>query len=63
MIGVSAYMTWGLLPNLRRIALMRSKGIETEESEKLEKQEALLLRINLILGVLILGMTALARAS
>ena len=63
MIGVSAYMTWGLLPNLRRIALMRSKGIETEESEKLEKREVLLLRINLILGVLILGMTALARAS
>ena len=63
MIGVSAYMTWGLLPNLRRIALMRSKGIETEETEKLEKREVLLIRINLVLGVLILGLTALARAS
>jgi uncharacterized membrane protein len=63
MIAVSAYMTWGLLPNLRRIALMRSKGIETEETEKLEKREVLLIRINLVLGVLILGLTALARAS
>jgi uncharacterized membrane protein len=63
MIAVSAYMTWGLLPNLRRIALMRSKGIEPEETEKLEKREVLLIRINLILGVLILGLTALARAS
>ena len=63
MIGVSAYMTWGLLPNLRRIALMRSKGIETEETEKLEKREVILIRINLILGILILGLTALARAS
>ncbi len=60
MIVVSAYMTWGLLPNLRRIALMRSKGIETEETEKLE---VILIRINLILGILILGLTALARAS
>lgn len=63
MIVVSAYMTWGLLPNLRRIALMRSKGIETEETEKLEKREVILIRINLILGILILGLTALARAS
>ena len=63
MIAVSAYMTWGLLPNLRRIALMRSKGIEPEETEKLEKREVLLIRINLILGILILGLTALARAS
>ena len=63
MIAVSAYMTWGLLPNLRRIALMRSKGIETEETEKLEKREVILIRINLILGILILGLTALARAS
>jgi uncharacterized membrane protein len=63
MIGVSAYMTWGLLPALRRAALIRSKGIEPEETEKLEKREVILIRINLILGILILGLTALARAS
>lgn len=63
MIGISAYMTWGLLPQIRRIALMRSKGIETEETDNLEKREVILIRINLILGVLVLGLTALARAS
>ena len=42
---------------------MRSKGIETEETDKLEKREVILIRINLILGVLVLGLTALARAS
>ena len=63
MIGISAYMTWGLLPQIRRIALMRSKGIDTEETDKLEKREVILIRINLILGVLVLGLTALARAS
>ena len=63
MIGISAYMTWGLLPQIRRIALTRSKGIESEQTDKLEKREVILIRINLILGVLILGLTALARAS
>lgn len=63
MIGVSAYMTWGALPSLRRIALLRAKGIEAEDAEKLQKRETLLLRINLILGILILGLTSLARAS
>jgi hypothetical protein len=63
MIGVSAYMTWGALPSLRRIALLRAKGIEAEDAEKLQKRETTLLRINLILGILILGLTSLARAS
>jgi uncharacterized membrane protein len=63
MIGVSAYMTWGVLPSLRRIAILRIKGIEAEDAEKLQKRETFLLRINLILGILILGLTSLARAS
>ena len=63
MIGVSAYLTWGILPSLRRIAMLQAKGIETEDAEKLQARESFLLRINLILGLLILGFTALARAS
>jgi uncharacterized membrane protein len=63
MIGISAYLTWGILPSLRRIAMLQAKGMETEDVENLQKREAFLLRINLILGLLILGFTALARAS
>jgi uncharacterized membrane protein len=63
MIAVSAYLTWRVLPSLRRIALLRAKGMETEDADRLQRREVLLLRINLILGVLILGLTALARAS
>jgi uncharacterized membrane protein len=63
MIGISAYLTWGILPALRRIAMLQSKGIETENADQLQAREAFLLRINLILGLLILGFTALARAS
>ncbi len=63
MIAVSAYLTWGVLPSLRRVGMKRAKGIETEEVEKLQKRETLLLRIILILGILILGLTSLARVS
>lgn len=63
MVGVSAYLTWGILPALRRIALLQAKGIHGQELKQLQKRETLLLRINLILGVLILGFTALARAT
>lgn len=63
MIGISAYLTWGVLPALRRIAMLQAKGMETVDAEKLQKRETFLLRINLILGLLILGFTALARAS
>lgn len=63
MIAISAYMTWWLLPSLRRIALLREKGLDTQQTENLENREVWMLRVNLILGLLILGLTAIARAS
>lgn len=63
MIAVSAYLTWGILPALRRLALRRAAGQDTPEAASLSKRETQLLRLNLILGVLVLGLTALARAS
>ena len=63
MIAVSAYLTWGVLPRLRRLALRRAAGQETPEAAGLSRQETRLLRLNLFLGVLVLGLTALARAS
>ena len=63
MIAVSAYMTWGLFPAIRRNALLKTKGVDAIEGSKLERRESFLLRLNLLLSVLILGLTALARAS
>jgi len=63
MIAISAYMTWGILPALRRIAIKRTRSIDTDSIKLLQKRETLLLRTNLVLGVLILGLTALARAA
>jgi len=75
MVGVSSYLTWGLLPKLRRNTLRqaRQQGVDnsgTQESQRwmqeaksLQQQETVLLRLNLILGVLILALTAVARAA
>ncbi len=66
MVGLSAFMTWGLLPQLRRIAIKQSsassESLQTEIQAKLSRQEQYLIRLNLVLGLLILGLTAFARS-
>jgi len=67
MISLSAYMSWMLLPRLQRLALARSRQVEGSPSdtqiEALNKQERLLIRLNLILGIIILALTAVARTT
>lgn len=63
MIVANAVLTWGVLPGLKRVALKRQKGLDAPEDASLRRRELLLLRLNFVLGVLILGMTALARVS
>jgi uncharacterized membrane protein len=63
MTAVSAYLTWGLLPALRRNALLEARGQTAIGAERMRRQEILLLRLNLILGFLVLALTALARSS
>jgi uncharacterized membrane protein len=78
MTGLSAYLTWGVLPALRRAALRQARQTQARqmaddnqmhanaanaELQRLKSREALLLRLNLFLGVIILALTAIARAS
>jgi len=63
MIGVSAFLTWGVIPRLQRAALLASRGQETPGAQSWQRQEKMLLWLNLVLGVLVLALTALARAS
>jgi uncharacterized membrane protein len=68
MAGVSAYLTWGLAPRLRRLALLQAHQAQAgqagaEQAARLQKQELNLLRLNLLLGMLILALTALARSA
>lgn len=61
MAALSAYLTWGLLPALRRNALRQVA--DPAESARLERRNLFLLRLSLFLSILILALTALARAS
>jgi uncharacterized membrane protein len=64
MIAASAFLSWGLLPKMRRVAMRLAKGEEdTHESRTLQRQNKRLLHFNLILAVLVLALTAIARAS
>lgn len=86
MVCVSVYLTWGLLPRIRRLALLRvreqtklssARPFQTADAQTTSQdsqdilpdielrilgQEESLMRLNLILGVIILGLTAIARA-
>lgn len=67
MVALSAYVTWVVLPDLRRLALRqaRTPGVADDDpsQQSLLKKEALLIRLNLLLGILVLALTAVARAS
>jgi uncharacterized membrane protein len=65
MVAVSAYSTWGLMPALQRLALLRANGKKVNEAEalRLARQENLMLTLNLVLSALVLAFTAWARVS
>jgi uncharacterized membrane protein len=63
MIIASAYMTWGLLPALRREALRASHGLGAAGIGRLQRRQRMLLTLNLVLGLIVLLLTALARAA
>jgi len=62
MVVVTAVQTWEVLPSIRRILLRKEKA-DSQELIRLQSRETLLLRLNMILGVLILAMAALARTA
>lgn len=65
MVIFSAYLTWGLNPALQRMALRQAAGREVDsvEREKLQRREEILLRLNLLVSVVVLALTAVARAA
>lgn len=63
MLGVTALQTWEVLPAIRLAALRVQKSGDPQELVVLRRREKWLLWLNLLLSALILGMTALARAS
>lgn len=62
MVIASAYQTWGVLPGLRRLALRQARGLDAPEMDTLRKRETTLLTVNLVLAVVVLALTAMARS-
>jgi uncharacterized membrane protein len=63
MVLISGYATWGLMPALRREALLQSRGKGTPKLDALQRRSIRLMQLNLALGVLVLLLTSIARAS
>lgn len=63
MILVTAYLTWGMLPQMRRAVLRMSQGKDTPDLRRSQARILWLLRLNFILAVVVLGLTAIARVS
>lgn len=61
MVGVGLYMQLGLQPALARQALLAQRGRPALEMAALQRREVWLLRLNLLCGLLVLGLTAAAR--
>lgn len=62
MVIISAYITWGVLPALRRSTIRLQTGLDAPEAEQMRAREVRLMRLNLALGVVVLALTALARS-
>jgi len=65
MVLAGGYLTWGVMPALQRIALQRAVGetVDAARDAKLRKRESLVLTVNLVLSIVVLLLTAIARAA
>jgi uncharacterized membrane protein len=61
MILIGLYMQLSLQPELARLALLESRGRPVPDAEKLRQREVSLTWLNLACGVMVLGLTAIAR--
>ena len=65
MVLTGTYLTWGIMPSLRRMALLRAAGqnLDATRDLALRKRESLVLTINIVLSIVVLLLTAIARAA
>lgn len=64
MVGAAVYQTWFVQPQLERTFLLSAhKGTPSADSDRLQGRLANLTRLNLVLGLTVLALTALARTA
>ena len=61
MILIGLYMQVSLQPELARMALLESHGRPAPNADAFRRRELNLIRLNLACGVVVLGLTAIAR--
>lgn len=62
MVLIGAYMNWSLQPALARLVMLEARNRPAPEAEALRRREVMLTRLNLACGLLVLALTAVARA-
>ncbi len=62
MVVVAGYQTWGVYPQLSRLALLQARGAEAD-SHPWARRQRFLSGLSLVLGLLVLALTALARTA
>ncbi len=62
MVATSGYITWGLMPLLHRTTLLHSRGKNPQDLAVLQRRFARLVQVNMVLGVIVLLLTAIARS-
>ncbi len=63
MTAASAWLTWGIFPHLNRLAWLRAQGQTAEESLGLYRSELFWIRVNWVLSLFVLLLTAIARVA
>ena len=63
MVAVSGIVTWGIMPALRREALLHARGKAAPNLARSQKWLTHFMLINLVLGILVLLLTAIARSA
>ena len=65
MVLASAYATWGIGPQLQRLAFLQSAGgtVDAARLDQLRLQEQRLMQVNFALSLIVLALTAWARVS
>lgn len=65
MVLLGIFVTWGVTPQLRRLALLEAAGKAIDETERarLQQRQERLLQLNLVVSVIVLALTAIARAA
>jgi uncharacterized membrane protein len=63
MMVIGAYLQWGVQPALARLALLEAhaRPVSQAEAGRLRRRETTLTRLNLLCGLLVLALTAVAR--